>query len=65
MEQSPKKLHLFLICTGLVLAVFIAYEPLRHNDFVSYETIRMSIVEYPLNLLFWHLLPHLVLIGTH
>ena len=37
MKQSPDKLHIFLICTGLVLATIIAYEPVRQNEFLDYD----------------------------
>ena len=35
-----KKVHYFLICGALVLAIFVAFEPLRHNDFVNYDDDR-------------------------
>ncbi|MHC4721111.1 MAG: tetratricopeptide repeat protein [Planctomycetota bacterium] len=35
MEKAPKKLHIFLIY--LALATFIAFEQVRHNDFVNYD----------------------------
>jgi protein O-mannosyl-transferase len=34
-----KRLLFFLISSGLVLIVLIAFEPLRHNDFISYDDI--------------------------
>jgi len=34
---SSEKSIRFVICIGLVLAVFVAYEPVRHNDFVEYD----------------------------
>ncbi len=38
-EQTSNKLHLLLICVVLVLATIIAYEPVRHNDFVDYDDV--------------------------
>jgi tetratricopeptide (TPR) repeat protein len=34
------KCKIFLICLGLVLATAIAFEPIRHNDFVRYDDNR-------------------------
>lgn len=36
-EPSRKKTYVFLVYILLALVTFIAYEPLRHNDFVSYD----------------------------
>jgi len=36
-EPSRKKTYIFLVYVLLVLVTFIAYERLRHNDFVSYD----------------------------
>jgi tetratricopeptide (TPR) repeat protein len=35
--QDTSKLKLILISTALVLLAFIAYEPVRYNDFVNYD----------------------------
>jgi len=37
MEQTQNNRYVFLIYVGLIAAVFIAYEPVRHNDFVNYD----------------------------
>jgi Tfp pilus assembly protein PilF len=37
MEQMPKKQHLILLYAALALATFIAYEQVRHNNFVDYD----------------------------
>ena len=37
MKQKHDKLHTLLICAALALAVIIAFEPVRHNDFVNYD----------------------------
>jgi len=37
MEQTSNKKYIFLIYTALVLVTFLAYEPVRHNDFVDYD----------------------------
>jgi tetratricopeptide (TPR) repeat protein len=36
-ERTYNKLHIFLIYLVLAVSVFVAYEHLRHNDFVSYD----------------------------
>jgi tetratricopeptide (TPR) repeat protein len=36
-EQKPSKQQLVLISAGLVLLILAAFEPLRHNEFVSYD----------------------------
>ena len=36
MEQSHK-LYVTLICGALILATVIAFEPIRHNEFISYD----------------------------
>jgi tetratricopeptide (TPR) repeat protein len=36
-DDRRQKRTLFLISVGLVLATLVAYEPIRHNDFVSYD----------------------------
>ena len=36
-EQRLKKHHFIFICVGLVLATAIAFEPVRHNDFIEYD----------------------------
>ena len=36
-EQTSNKFYVLLICVVLVLASIIAYEPVRHNDFVDYD----------------------------
>ena len=35
--QTHDKLYFFLICLALIVSTFIAYEPMRHNDFVEYD----------------------------
>ncbi len=37
MEQARSKQYVSLIYLALALATIIAYEPLRHNDFISYD----------------------------
>ncbi|MBN1392510.1 MAG: tetratricopeptide repeat protein [Sedimentisphaerales bacterium] len=37
MKQEHNRLYLFSICALLVLSTIIAYEQVRHNDFVSYD----------------------------
>ncbi|MHC4397420.1 MAG: tetratricopeptide repeat protein [Planctomycetota bacterium] len=37
MEQTTNKRYILLIYAALTLATFIAYEPVRHNDFVDYD----------------------------
>ncbi len=37
MEQTNKKRHIPLIYLALALAVFVAFEPVLHNDFVGYD----------------------------
>ena len=37
MERTRNKLHVLLIYAGLILTTIIAFEPVRHNDFVSYD----------------------------
>ena len=32
-----QSLKVILVCAGLVLAILIAYEPIRHNEFVNYD----------------------------
>jgi protein O-mannosyl-transferase len=44
--MTNKKKQLLLIIAGLVIATIIAYEPIRHNDFVNYDDDRY-IVENP------------------
>jgi tetratricopeptide (TPR) repeat protein len=36
-DKSRQKSTLLLIIAGLILATVIAYEPVRHNDFVAYD----------------------------
>lgn len=43
---KSQKLHILLICLGLILATAIAFEPVRHNDFVSYDDA-MYVTENP------------------
>jgi len=40
MKQKHDKFHTLLICAALALAVIIAFEPVRHNDFVNYDDDR-------------------------
>ena len=37
MKKTHDKLNTFLIYAGLALATIIAFEPVRHNDFTSYD----------------------------
>ncbi len=37
MKQTAGRLRVFFICSALVLATIIAFEPVRHNDFISYD----------------------------
>ncbi len=37
MKRESNKLYVISICVALVLATIIAYEPVRHNDFVGYD----------------------------
>jgi len=37
MKQDRNKLYVISICAALALATIIAYEPVRHNGFVSYD----------------------------
>ncbi|MGA2092463.1 MAG: glycosyltransferase family 39 protein [Sedimentisphaerales bacterium] len=37
MTETLKKHQLLLICLTLTVATLIAYEPIRHNDFVEYD----------------------------
>ena len=37
MRQVAHKQQFFLICVVLTLATFIAFEPVRHNEFVQYD----------------------------
>ena len=37
MKQTLDKRYIFVIYAALVLATLIAYEPVRHNDFVDYD----------------------------
>lgn len=37
MERMSNRLHVLLIYVVLALATIIAYEPIRHNDFISYD----------------------------
>ena len=39
MAQIRKKSHILLICAALAVATFVAFEPLRHNEFVSYDEV--------------------------
>ncbi|UCF42637.1 MAG: tetratricopeptide repeat protein [Planctomycetota bacterium] len=43
---KSENLQILLICLGLVLATAIAFEPVRHNDFVSYDDA-MYVTENP------------------
>ncbi|MGD0077822.1 MAG: hypothetical protein ABSB91_04240, partial [Sedimentisphaerales bacterium] len=45
-DDSRQKRMLLLISAGLVLATIIAYEPVRHNEFVSYDD-RTYLTENP------------------
>ena len=35
--QDSQKLRVIFICAMLVLATFVVFEPLRHNDFISFD----------------------------
>ncbi|MCX5635161.1 MAG: tetratricopeptide repeat protein [Planctomycetota bacterium] len=37
MDQTQNNRYVFLVYAGLVIATFIAFEPLRHNGFVNYD----------------------------
>ena len=37
--QHRKKWVMFFLCIGLTTVIIIAYEPIRHNDFVGYDDI--------------------------
>jgi Tfp pilus assembly protein PilF len=37
MGHKAKKIHFLITCAVLSLATIVAYEPLRHNDFISYD----------------------------
>ena len=37
MPKTSKKYHIFLIYLLLAAATVIAFEPVRHNDFVNYD----------------------------
>lgn len=37
MEQMRNKFHIFVICVSLALVTVITYEPIRKNEFVSYD----------------------------
>jgi tetratricopeptide (TPR) repeat protein len=37
MKQTARRLHIFFICSALVLATIVAFEPVRHNDFVAFD----------------------------
>jgi hypothetical protein len=37
MKQERNKLYVISVCMVLVLTTIIAYEPVRHNDFVTYD----------------------------
>ncbi len=37
MEETSNKRYVLLICLGLILCSFVAYEPMRHNGFVGYD----------------------------
>jgi hypothetical protein len=36
-ERECNKPYIFLIYSALVVSTLIAYEPIRHNDFVRYD----------------------------
>jgi len=40
MKQERNKLYVISICAALALATIIAYEPVRHNGFVSYDDFK-------------------------
>ena len=46
MEQSPKRLYLFLIYAILALATFIAYEQVWRNDFIDFDDDKY-VTEHP------------------
>jgi len=37
MNETPNKLYVFLIYAGLALVTFIAFEPVRKNEFINYD----------------------------
>jgi len=47
MAQSLKKIHILLIYLVLALATFIAYEPVRHNQFIKYYDDDEYVTENP------------------
>ena len=36
-DRACNKWYVFLICLVLAVSTFIAYEPVRHNDFVGID----------------------------
>jgi hypothetical protein len=36
-QRADNNLYIILICAALALAVFFAFEPIRHNEFVNYD----------------------------
>lgn len=37
MKRKYNRLYVILICMALALATIVAYEQVRHNDFVNYD----------------------------
>jgi hypothetical protein len=37
MDKISNRCYILLICTALTLATVIAFEPIRHNDFLNYD----------------------------
>ncbi len=37
MKRECNKLHILLICVALALATIIAFEPVRHNEFIGLD----------------------------
>ena len=46
MDRTSSKYHSLLICVVVALATIMAYEPVRHNDFVDYDD-DMYVTENP------------------
>ncbi len=42
MNRPSNKYWPLYICLALVLATFIAYEPMRHNGFVNYDDVYVT-----------------------
>ena len=47
MGNTGGKLHIVLICFGLAVVTFIAFEGLRHNEFINYYDDNNYVTENP------------------